>query len=98
MQLEKRLIEAALSRKGFEANEGDHHYFVYHSSNGIKTAVRTKTSHGSGAKSIGDGLIKLMARQCKISKDEFVSLVQCSLSREQYEALLLDRGAIRVKK
>lgn len=83
----KRDVEDALKRKGFRQAEGDHHRFIYWTLDGRKTVIRTKTSHGS-SQDLGDGLVKEMARQLKVSKTEFLGLVDCPVSREQYEGLL----------
>ena len=58
----KRDVEAALKKKGFQQDDGDHHWFFYWTSDGKKTTVRTKTSHGS-TKDLVDGLLKEMARR-----------------------------------
>lgn len=49
--------------------------------------MRTKTSHGS-TKDLGDSLLKEMARQLRISKVQFLDLVDCPMNREQYQQLL----------
>lgn len=83
----RKEVEAALKRKGFRQDEGDHHWFVYWTADGLKTAVRTKTSHGT-TKDLGDGLISQMARQLKLSKADFLQLVDCTLNQEAYEQSL----------
>ena len=83
----KRDVEASLKKKGFRADEGDHHWFFYWTADGKKTTVRTKTSHGT-TKDLGDGLLKEMARQIRISKGQFLDLVDCPMSREQYQECL----------
>lgn len=60
---------------------------------GKKTTVRTKTSHG-GTKDLGDGLLKAMAGQVRVSKIQFLELVDCPLSREQYQELLEKGGHV----
>lgn len=94
MPREKRKIEDALTGKGFERKEGDHHFFVYVTTQGKKSSVRTKTSHTPKMKEINDGLLIQMAKQCHLNKQEFLNLVDCPLSRESYEGLLLERGAL----
>ncbi|MEI7866941.1 MAG: hypothetical protein WCI11_03545 [Candidatus Methylumidiphilus sp.] len=94
MPRDKRKIEEALIQKGFERKEGDHHLFVYMTSQGKKSSVRTKTSHTPKMKEINDGLLTQMARQCRLNKQEFLNLVDCPLSREKYETLLLNSGAL----
>lgn len=83
----KRAVETALVQKGFREQDGDHHYFVYWTADGRKTVARTKTSHGSG-KDLGDSLLTQMARQVKLTKGAFLELVDCPMSREQYEKQL----------
>ncbi len=61
----KRDVEASLKKKGFQQDDGDHHWFFYWTSD-------------------GDGLLKEMARQVRISKVQFFDLVDCPMSREQY--------------
>lgn len=86
-----RDVKSALARKGFRRKENDHtffHLFV----DGRKTVVYTKISHGE--KQIGDKLLSLMARQMRLSRREFVDLIDCALSESGYIVLLRARGAI----
>jgi tRNA/tmRNA/rRNA uracil-C5-methylase (TrmA/RlmC/RlmD family) len=85
-------VESALRRKGFDQTEGDHHWFVYVTIKGEKTGYRTKTSHTQKMKDIPDNLLSLMARQCKLSKKDFLDLIDCPLTREAYEEILKDQG------
>jgi hypothetical protein len=96
MPLEQRVIEAALTKKGFIASEGDHKFFAYFTAEGKKTSVWTKTSHGSGHKTITDGLVSLMARQCGLTNALFKRFVDCDLAREDYETNLIENGRIKV--
>jgi len=91
--LEAKEIQSALERKGFQKKGGDHIFLVYHRlADNKKTRVRTKMSHGK--KTIGSALIGLMARQCKVTKSNFTNLVNCPLSREEYESLLVQAKVI----
>ena len=85
-------VEKSLLNKGFQAGGGDHNYFFYFSIAGKKTIVRTKTSHG--AKEIDDNLLAQMAKQCKLSNKDFGLLVECPLSRNDYESKLIASGAV----
>ena len=84
----KATVESALEAKGFRRRESHHSYFVYYTEGGVKAPVQTKTSHGKGGADIPNHLIGRMARQCKLRTTDFRSLVDCSLSRAEYEALL----------
>ncbi len=94
MPRSKRLIESVLQAKGFIPTEGDHHYFVYVTRDGQKSRARTKTSHSPKVRDIGDALLGQMARQCLLSKREFLRLVDCPMDRDAYEQSLVDRGEI----
>lgn len=83
----QREIEAGLLNKGFKRRENDHSYFVYESLEGKKARAFTKTSHGRGI-DISDNLLAQMARQCGLTKQQFMKLVECPLLRQQYEELL----------
>lgn len=87
MPRDKRDVEAGLASKGFQHNNGDHNYFVYWSVEGKKTMAKTKTSHGSG-RDVSDDLLSQMARQCGVTKSNFLKLVDCPLQRPEYEQLL----------
>ena len=87
-------VESALEAKGFRRRKGDHKYFIYYTEQGAKSPIRTKTSHGKGAADISDALIGRMAKQCKLRAAEFRSLIDCSMSQAQYEALLSSKGKI----
>jgi hypothetical protein len=81
-----------LTNQGFRQSEGDHHYFTYFSLAGKKTAVFTKMSHSH--KEIDVSLISLMARQCKVPKSSFENLVDCPLSQNDYEVMLVSSGHV----
>lgn len=85
-------IDKALKKKGFEASNKDHHFY-YYMNNGKKTNIFTKTSHSSDE--IGDGLIKKMADQVRLEKNEFKELIQCTLSGEKYKQILINKGIIK---
>lgn len=81
--LQTRDIRANLTKKGFtEDSSGDHIWLNYRLPDGRKTVIRTKVSHGKP--SIGDDLISKMSRQVHLSKKDFMKLVNCTLSADEY--------------
>ena len=96
MPLDRKDIEASLLRKGFRFNEGDHNYFTYWTQSGLKTSVFTKTSHGSGYKTLSDNLISKMSKQCGLNNNQFKQLVACPLSQDEMEKILVSDGRITV--
>jgi hypothetical protein len=95
MPMDRIAIETGLLRKGFREKVGDHRFFIYHDQNGKKTSVRTKTSHGTGHRELNDGLVSLMAQQCRLTKKQFGQLIECPLSQAEYEKLLIAAGHIK---
>jgi hypothetical protein len=87
MTRDRKEIDAALQRKGFERDDGDHHYYIYHNLAGRKTIRKTKMSMGSAHKTIGDPLLGQMARQLGVTKPKFLELVDCTVDQAAYEAL-----------
>lgn len=85
----RRYVETALERKGFQKNQRDHRKFIYHMDSGEKTAVWTKISHGSEHRDISPINLGKMAKQCKLDKDDFERLLDCPLSREDYQSQLI---------
>jgi hypothetical protein len=84
-------VTSSLKRKGFEQSDGDHAFFTYYrASDQKKTAVFTKVSHGEVE--VDDYLLGKMAQQCKLTKADFLALVDCPLDRAAYEARLKSRG------
>lgn len=84
----KNKIESSLLEKGFQKNDGDHRFFIYYSIDGKKTTVRTKTSHTPKMKTVDDGLLGQMAKQCKLNKKDFLDLIDCPMDRNGYEEKL----------
>ncbi len=58
-----------------------------------KLVCHTKISHGN--KDIGKYLIKQMSFQCKLDKNKFVDLANCPLSKEEYIAILEEKGLLQ---
>jgi hypothetical protein len=97
MPLDRRNVNSVLVQKGFFEESGDHNYFAYRTTQGKKTTIFTKTSHGSGHKQISDDLVGKMAKQCKLTGKQFRELIACTLSREGYESLLVAAGHVTLK-
>lgn len=86
-----RDVTSSLVKKGFERSEGDHVFFTYYrTGDQKKTAVFTKVSHGEVE--VDDFLLGKMAQQCKLTKADFLALVDCPMARADYEARLRSRG------
>lgn len=94
MQKARKDVISALEYKGFNITERSHHFFVYRTFSGKLTDVHTMISHGSSYKSLGDELLSKMAKQCRLAKKDFLDLINCPLSREQYEEKLREKGII----
>ena len=91
---DRREIEDALQKKGFQKNQADHRKFIYYSLEGQKTSVWTKTSHGSSHSEISRNNLSKMARQCRLKNSDFNKLVKCPLERDEYEQVLIQNGDI----
>jgi hypothetical protein len=88
MTRDRSKIESALLRKGFIQDDTHHHYYIYRNISGQKTAKRTRMSHGTAYKTIGDPLLGEMARQLGLVKKQFLELVDCTLDQQGYEKLV----------
>ena len=98
MPRNRKNVEASLEAKGFVRGEGHHHYFVYFTRDGRKTRARTKTSHSPRVREIADNLLAQMARQCLLTKGDFLRLVDCPLERDDYERLLTRQEDIDIRR
>ncbi len=83
-------VSSALLKKGFRKSEGHHHFYEY--SYGDKIVAKTRMSHND--QEIDDWLISKMHKQCGISKKKFIGLVDCSVTKDDYETELKNRGII----
>lgn len=83
-----------LKKKGFvdSVNKSvDHrHLDLFHEGKFILT---TKISHNSD--DIGDNLIRKMSFQCKLTKNDFMDLCKCPLSKELYFKMLEKKGLLK---
>lgn len=88
MPYSAREVRRALTGKiGFTSSHTDHEVFEYVHA-GFVVAV-TKLSHQSPGRDVGDKLIGIMARQCRVSGPVFRGAVTCSVSREAFVAEML---------
>jgi predicted RNA binding protein YcfA (HicA-like mRNA interferase family) len=82
-------INSALRQKGFYAEkEGDHVRYYHLDSSGEETGIKTKISHGALGKTVSSKLISLMAKQLRLSKAQFLELIDCTLDEESYRVML----------
>ena len=97
MPIAMRILESGLLKKGFTKTNKSHKVLYYVTEDGVKTSILTHYSHGAAGKVVADRLIGAMARQCKITSKQFRELVDCSLTRQGYERLLLKKGILEQK-
>ncbi|MBI3206017.1 MAG: hypothetical protein HYZ29_31065 [Myxococcales bacterium] len=91
--LERDDVESSLTKKGFKQETGGDHRFFKLMVKEKYTGIFTKTSHGSKKyRTLGNDLVKKMASQVKLTTPEFQKLVDCSMTGEEYVALLRERG------
>lgn len=91
----RRDVESALRKKGFRQSNGSHRKFVFYTCGGKKTSVWTETSHGSKHRDLSEFILHKMADQCRLSYPQFRRLIECPMSREEYEGLLVQNGNVR---
>ena len=98
MQLQRRDVLTGLKKKGFREDtkcNRDHTVLAYYDENGRFSGISTSVSRGTKYREIRDDLLFKMARQCRLErKEEFLDLVKCPMSREQYEHLLVEAGHV----
>lgn len=81
--LSRRDVERMLVTKlGMTKDERDHR--VYTLKIDEMTIARTKISTGTGHRTLGDNLVSAIARQLRVSSQDLIGLVQCTISKEDY--------------
>ncbi len=89
MPVSRTKMLQALQRKGFRRLNGKKHIqLVYYDKQGRSTQVDTQVSRGSSYKTLGAPLLGAMARQCHLSRVQFRNLVDCPMSRDDYEEII----------
>ena len=87
-----RSVDAALRKKGFlRSVDSDHLVYRLFGSNG-ELFARTKISHGMLGSSLSADLISKMAKQTRLTKKEFLDLIDCPMNEEQYRKILAEKG------
>jgi hypothetical protein len=88
-----REIDSVLRKKGFlRVLDGDHIHYYFVSSDGKKSTIKTKISHGMDGSTVSVGLIVKMAGQLHLKKKQFLDLIDCRLSEDQYRKILRTQG------
>jgi len=83
-----RTIDTALRKKGFVRSvDSDHVVYRIFSAVG-ELLARTKVSHGMMGSTLSANLISVMARQLHLTKNQFLTLIDCPLDEEGYREIL----------
>ena len=86
------LIEKALAAKGFVPQE-THHTIYWLYVDGQKRRIHTYISHGQ--RRADDWLLGQMAKQLKLTKKQFLALVECTMNGSEYVRLMRDAGHVQ---
>lgn len=87
----KNNIINSLTKKGFRPDNRGHKYLYFYV-NGKNTGIFTFVSWGSNE--INDYLIGKMSFQVRLEKKQFIDLIECPLSEEEYIAELIRKGEL----
>ncbi len=94
MQIDRKLIESSLRKKGFIEEKGPHKYF-YHEVEGKRTGAYAYTSRGSGYKTYGDSLLKAMKIELRLdSLNQVKRLLECPMDGDEYNIILKNKGIL----
>jgi hypothetical protein len=80
--MKSRKIKSALMSKGVAKSEGSHE--IYYMKVDGKRAVSTKMSRGSSHREISKNLLSKMAKQLKMSNQQFLEYIECTYTYEDY--------------
>jgi predicted RNA binding protein YcfA (HicA-like mRNA interferase family) len=94
MPLSRRKVEKALKKKGFKMEDDRDHRFYFLDKPVPKKSIFTKISTGTDYKTLGNGLVGKIARQIKLSKDDFLKYVDCSISLKDYYKILKSKKLV----
>lgn len=95
MQIDRRVIESNLPKKGFKEVSSHHKYFQ-HEYNGKITGAYAYTSLGSHYKSYGDILISMMKKHLRLDTNKQVrDLLQCPMSGDDYNEILRSKDLLK---
>lgn len=86
------MVRNSLLEKGFGLENNNHKMFYYYM-DGKRTSIRTMISHNSDE--IDDFLIGKMKNQLKLSKEQFLDLVDCPLTKEELRRYYLENGIVQ---
>jgi len=90
-----RNIDSALVKKGFlRFQDSDHVRYRFFGPDNANPVARTKMSHGVVGDTIGAKLISEMARQLHLTKKQFLDLIDCTVSEEDYRTILREQGML----
>jgi len=84
-------IIGVLLDKGFVRDES-HHTMLRLRVSGRKTRIHTWFSHGR--KKADDWLLSQVAREMHLSKRELLAFLECTIGRDDYVRLMIERGHI----
>jgi hypothetical protein len=93
--LSTRVVRRALTSKlGFEEDRDASHpqFLRWHQG---QLVAQTHISHGSGGKDVSDKVLGSIARELQVSGPQLRRAIGCSISREEFLALLVDLLAVQ---
>lgn len=90
MQVSKRDIQAIFNKLNLKTRSTGHHYaWLVH---GGRKILRVHVSHGKG--DIPGRISDKIRSQLRLNKDNFLHLISCPLSLEQYLDILRQKGLL----
>lgn len=92
MPIERRLLEQMLRDIGFVVSQRDHRVFELYF--GGRRIVYTKTSRGTGYRTLHEPLVAEVARQLRIPREFLYELVRGTKTREDYLDELRKQGLL----
>jgi hypothetical protein len=90
----RKKVKNTLKAKGFSERKSTHFFYSF-KTGGLTTSILTQVSKGSSYHKLDEWHLKQMAKQCHLTIEQFLDLVDCSMSRSEYEHHLRNSDLIR---
>jgi hypothetical protein len=82
-------IDKSLRKKGFHRRmDGKHVEYRFQTQEGFDMPIFTQMSHGMMGYTLSVDLISKMARQLRLTKQQFLDLIDCRLSESGYREII----------
>ncbi len=97
MNINRRLAQKSLSKKGFRKDKSRDHVYYFHEYKGKESGIFTYVSHSTKFRDLTRDILSKIKKELRLNTNlEVYNFLTCPMDENEYNRILIERGILKL--